>query len=593
MVNYVDEQIIREIDSRLDIVELISESVNLTRKGNRYWGLCPFHQEKTPSFSVSRDKQMFYCFGCHTGGNIFSYIMKRDNLEFREALEVLAAKAGVEIIHSRDKKTVDKRKQVIAVNNSAADYFHQVLMSERGHKAREYLEQRGLTRESMQNYQLGYAIDAWNDLEEYLLKKGHSLEYVKLSGLIKRSENQDRYYDLFRNRIVFPISLYNRDVVGFGGRALGDVHPKYLNTPETEIFAKRKNLYGITQARDKIRQANEAILVEGYMDCIKLHQAGILQVVASLGTALTEDQALLLRRYTEKVVILYDGDEAGQRETLRAIEVLRQQGLRVEVITLPLGKDPDEYVDKFGKEGFLHYIQNNKCSHIEYKLDRYIDTYQMLNLEAKINIINQMKDDINSISSVLEKDHYIKTMAQKLRIEENLVQKEFRRGSYRQNPRPGRNKTGIIRDNNRYGKYGIQEKILATMLSDEDFFYSIKGRIGINFFANPDYKTLANLYDQLQGGSEPKMQAMSRVVAQEGLEAVYARISMVMEEINPEESREVEEYIKRVELKKAQATWQSILNKIDELEDNGDFDNVLAFVLKLDKYINSAREGGI
>ncbi len=591
MVNYYDEQIIREIEAKIDIVELISESVTLSRKGNRYWGLCPFHQEKTPSFSASREKQMFYCFGCHAGGNIFSYLMKREGLDFREALEVLAAKAGVEIVQARDKKSSDKRKQVVLINNLAADYFHEVLMSNKGKKALEYLQDRGVTMESIQTFHLGYAPDNWNALEENLLKKGNLLESLKLSGLIKRSENQDRYYDLFRDRVIFPITQYNRDVVGFGGRSLGDNMPKYLNTPETEIFSKRKNLYGLTQARDRIRETNEAILVEGYMDCIKLHQAGILQVVASLGTALTEDQASILRRYTEKVLLLYDGDEAGQRETLRALDILRQQGLHVDVVTLPGGKDPDEYIVKFGKEGFLHYIQNNKYSHIIFKLDRYINSTQVLNLESKISIINLMKDDIRGLTSALEKDYYIKMMAQKLRIEENVVQKEFQRTTRMEMTGPNRNKNGIIRDNNKYGKYGIQEKILAAMLKDEKLFTLIQERIGINFFANPDYKTLANFYKQLQGGKEKKMHEMSRIAAEDGLGAVYARISMIMDE--EIESREIEEFIKRVEMKKNEAMWQKLIKQVNVLDDSGDFDGVLAFILKLDTFINATREGGM
>lgn len=593
MVNYYDEQIIREIEARIDIVELISETVKLSRKGNRYWGLCPFHQEKTPSFSASREKQMFYCFGCHAGGNIFSYLMKRDGLEFREALEVLAAKAGVEIVHARDKKNSDKRKQVVLVNNMAANYFHAILMSDKGNKAREYLQSRGVTLESIKDFQLGYAPDNWNAVEDYLLKKGFSIDSVKLSGLIKRSENQDRYYDLFRDRVIFPITQYNRDVVGFGGRALGDIMPKYLNTPETEIFSKRKNLYGLTQARDRIRENNEAILVEGYMDCIKLHQAGILQVVASLGTALTEEQAAILRRYTEKVLLMYDGDEAGQRETLRAVGILRQQGLQVDVVTLPAGKDPDEYIEKFGKEGFLHYIQNNRYSHIIFKLDRYINSTQMLDLESKISIINLMKDDIRELNSALEKDYYIKMLARKLRIEENLVQKEFQSSSRIQMNGANRNKNGIIRDNNKYGNYGIQEKILAAMLKDENIFSLIQERIGINFFANPDYKTLANIFKQLQGGKKKKMQEMNRIAVEEGLEAVYARISMLMDVEKADESREIEEFIKRVEMKKNEAIWQKIIKQINALDDNGDFDSVLAFILKLDTFINATREGGM
>lgn len=591
MANYYDDQIIREIESKIDIVELISESVNLNRKGNRYWGLCPFHQEKTPSFSASREKQMYYCFGCHAGGNIFSYLMKREGLEFREALELLAAKAGVEITTGHDKKSSDLRKQMIAINNVASDYFQQQLLNERGKPARDYLQKRGISQESMQVFQLGYAPDEWQSLTDHLLKKGYSLEHVKISGLIKRSENQDRYFDLFRDRIMFPINQYNHDVLGFGGRAIGDAMPKYLNTSETELYSKRKNLYGLTQAREEIRNCNEVILVEGYMDCIKLQQSGILNVVASLGTSLTEEQAALLHRYAEKVVVLYDGDEAGQRETMRAMEVLRQQGLKVEAIVLPAGKDPDDYIEKYGKEGFLHYIQNNKYSNVEFKLDRYINASPQLNLDDKINIINRMKEDIRSIISVVEKEHYIKIMAQKLHLEETIVAQEFQTGRIGMTG-AYRNKTGIIRDNNKYGKYGIQEKILAAMLNDEKIFNEVRARIGINFFANPDYKTLVNIFEQSQEGKTNKMHEMSRIAAEEGLEAVYARVSMIMDEQSLA-AREVEEFIKRVEIKKTEAVWNKVLARVDMLGERGDFNSVLAFILNLDTFVNANPEEGM
>jgi len=590
MTNYFDDQLLREIESKIDIVELISENVSLNRRGNRYWGLCPFHQEKTPSFSVSREKQMFYCFGCHAGGNIFSYLMKRDGLEFKEALEMLAAKAGVELAVSKSKKNQDLHKQMIAINNAAAEYFQQQLQSANGRQAREYLAQRGISQETIAAFNLGYAPNEWQALTDYLLRKGYSLELVKNSGLIKRNDNQERYYDLFRDRIIFPITQYNRDVLGFGGRALGDNMPKYLNTAETDIYSKRKNLYGLTQAREEIRSRNEVILVEGYMDCIKLQQSGIINVAASLGTSLTEEQASLLHRYAEKAIILYDGDEAGQRETMRAIEILRRQDLRVEVIVLPAGKDPDDFVEKYGKEGFWHYIQNNTYSHIEYKLNRYINTNPStrLDLDTKTRIIAQLKEDINSSGSVVEKEHYIKILARKLRLEEIVVAREIRSGR----TAGVRNKTGIIRDNNKYGKYGIQEKILAAMLNDENTFAKVRARIGINFFANPDYKTLANIFDQLQEGKEDKMHEMSRIAAEEGLEAVFARISMIMEEQNLED-REVEEFIKRVEIKKAEAAWNKVMKNIDTLSDRGDFNSALTFILNLDKLVNANPEGGI
>ncbi|MDD4802151.1 MAG: DNA primase [Syntrophomonas sp.] len=588
-----DDHNIHEIESRLDIVEFISETVNLSRKGNNYWGLCPFHQEKTPSFSVNRDKQMYYCFGCHAGGNIFSYLMKKDGLEFKEAVEVLAAKAGIEIIHGEEKKTTDQRRQIIAVNNAATQYYQDMLLGPKGKNARDYLERRGIIPDIISSFKLGYALDEWNGIEEYLLKKGFNAEIVKLSGLIKRSEYQNRYYDLFRNRIIFPIFQYRQDVVGFGGRSLGDSLPKYLNTAETELFSKRKNLYGLYQARESIREANAAYLVEGYMDCMKLQQSGLKNVVASLGTALTEDQARLLRRYTEKAIVLYDGDEAGQRETMRAITILGGAKLKVEAVSLPAGKDPDEYIDIYGKEGFLQYIQNNKFSDIEFKLNRYLTAVPTLDLNAKISIINTLKNDITGLESAIERDFYTKLLAQKLRVEENIVFQELHSRHNNHLVGQKRNNIEILRDNNKYGKYGIQEKILAAMLKDNEVYNTVKKRIGIKFFANPDYQTLVDAFDQLQGDPVKKIYDIRSFAFTEGLDAVYARVAMLIDEVNPNEAREVEEFIRRVELKKEDAQWQKVFTQLDILSDRGDFDSILTFILKLDRLTNATREGGI
>ncbi len=594
MAKYDDEQNIREIESRLDIVELISETVHLSRKGKNYWGLCPFHQEKTASFSVNREKQMFYCFGCHAGGNIFSYVMKKEGLEFREALGLLAAKAGVEIYSAWDRKVVDRRKAIVTVNNAAARFYHEILLSKSGQEAQDYLTRRGVKRETIILFKLGYAHDEWNRLEEYLLKKGFSAEIVKLSGLIKRSENNKRFFDLFRHRLIFPIFQYKDDVVGFGGRSLGDVQPKYLNTAETELFSKRKNLYGLSLARDSIREANSAILVEGYMDCIKLQQAGVKNVVASLGTALTEEQARLLRRYTEKVIVIYDGDESGQRETMRAIAVLQGEDLKAEVVTLPVGKDPDDFIDYYGKEEFYHYVKNNGCSAIEYKINRHISKAQILDLEIKIQIINLLKEDIEGLPSALERDTYIKMLARKLRVEENVVRQEFvnSRLKYRSDASK-RNNIAIIRDNNKYVKYGIQEKILAAMLKNGAIFEKVKSRIGINFFADPEYRAIAANYDQLQGDKTDKMSSIMHSAPSEEIESAYARIAMLIDEDNPDEAREVEEFIQRVEQKRTDYQWQKTMGKLQMLKETGNFNSVLAFVLDIDKNTNLTRERGL
>lgn len=592
MAYFDDDQKIQQIQSQLDIVELISETVQLGRKGNNYWGLCPFHAEKTPSFSVSRDKQMFYCFGCHTGGNIFTFLMKKDGLEFKEALEVLAAKAGVDISRPRDRGRIDRQKTIISINNTAAQFYHQKLLSASGSEARSYLGQRGIDEQTIGHFRLGYASEDWQELTNYLLGKGFSPDAVKDSGLAKRSNNQGRYYDLFRHRLIFPIMLYNQDVIGFGGRSLGDAMPKYLNTPETELFSKRKNLYGLAQAREAIRSHNNAFLVEGYMDCIKLQQTGIMNTVASLGTALTEEQARLLHRYGEKVTIVYDGDEAGQNATLRAADVLRGVEVKVDIISLPAGQDPDDLIESSGKKGFWQYIENNVCSDIEFKLNRLMHTASALDLETKIRIIGIIKADIDRLGSVVEQDNYIKMLARKLRIEENLVYQEYRRSHKSQGRSRYRNNNGINRDNTEYGKYGLQEKILAAMLSDPKLYDRIKSRIGINFFADDKYQDFITEYDRLEGSQNDKLQQMMSAHPSDGNVAVYARVAMLMGEEDDHLDIEAEEFIMRVEQRKTEKQWQTMYDRVEKLAVQGDFESIIRFMVNIDKVAYFAQEGG-
>lgn len=587
-----DDRDVREISERLDIVDIVGETVKLTRKGNRYWGLCPFHAEKTPSFSVTPDRNMFYCFGCHAGGDIFSFVMKRDNIDFREALEFLAARAGVKLASaSGSKQGSDRRKKVIEINQAAAEFYHHILLSPQGKPALEYLYKRGIRKETVIAYKLGYAPGEWNAVEEYLLKKGFPQEQVKSSGLIKRNENKHTFYDLFRSRLMFPIFHYNGDIVGFGGRVLDESLPKYINTPETDIYSKRKVLYGLFQAREAVRAANQVLLLEGYMDCIKLQQAGLRNCVASLGTALTQDQAGLLNRYTENVVILYDGDEAGQRETLRAIDILFAEGLRVQVVTLPGAKDPDEFLEVNGKEEFLQYIQNNKISHLEFKINRYLKEEKSLNLETRVKIVKALRNDINRLNSEIEKDYYVKILAQKLMLEANLIYRELRAADNRPNP-VKKNKTQISRDNIQYGNYSKDEKILAAMLKSPKIFARIKASLGLNFFARPEYATMVNCYNRLEGSGEKKLQQLGEIMNQEGLAASYARIIFLMEDLDIDEAQ-ISEFIRRVQAIKMEARWQKIYQQIIFLRSEGDFNHLLKFILNLDIFLNKTREGGI
>ena len=351
-MRYSDD-IIEEVRSKNDIVDVVSQYVKLTRKGSSYFGLCPFHNEKTPSFSVTPGKQMYYCFGCGAGGNVFNFIMEYENFTFGEALKYLADRAGVElpkIEYSKEVREKAKEKsELLEINKQAAQYYYYQLRTEKGAAGYQYLSGRGLTEETMRSFGLGYSDKFSDGLYRYLKSKGYKDDRLRESGLFNVDE-RNGMYDKFWNRVIFPIMDVNNRVIGFGGRVMGDGKPKYLNSPETKIFDKSRNLYGLNVAR-KTRK-NYIILCEGYMDVISMHQAGFTNAVASLGTALTSGHASLLKRYTQEVLLLYDSDEAGIRAALRGIPILREAGVNSRVVDLKPYKDPDEFIKNMGAEAF-------------------------------------------------------------------------------------------------------------------------------------------------------------------------------------------------------------------------------------------------
>ncbi|HIY01671.1 MAG TPA: DNA primase [Candidatus Blautia faecipullorum] len=351
-MRYSDD-IIEEVRSKNDIVDVVSQYVKLTRKGSSYFGLCPFHNEKTPSFSVTPGKQMYYCFGCGAGGNVFNFIMEYENFTFGEALKHLADRAGVELPkmeYSREvREKAQEKAELLDINKQAAQYYYYQLRTEKGAAGLRYLTDRGLTEETMRSFGLGYSDRISGGLYRYLKSKGYKDERLRESGLFNVDERHGMY-DKFWNRVIFPIMDVNNRVIGFGGRVMGDGKPKYLNSPETRIFDKSRNLYGLNVAR-KTRKSY-MILCEGYMDVISMHQAGFTNAVASLGTALTSGHASLLKRYTQEVLLLYDSDEAGVRAALRGIPILREAGVSSRVVDLKPYKDPDEFIKNMGAAAF-------------------------------------------------------------------------------------------------------------------------------------------------------------------------------------------------------------------------------------------------
>lgn len=405
-MRYSDD-IIEEVRSKNDIVDVVSQYVKLTRKGSSYFGLCPFHNEKTPSFSVTPGKQMYYCFGCGAGGNVFNFIMEYENYTFGEALKHLADRAGVELPKIEYSKEVRQKAQekaeLLEINKQAAQYFYYQLRTDKGQRGYEYLKNRGLSEETMRKFGLGYSDKFSDGLYRFLKSKGYQDERLRESGLFNVDERHGMY-DKFWNRVIFPIMDVNNRVIGFGGRVMGDAKPKYLNSPETKIFDKSRNLYGLNIARTTRRKY--LILCEGYMDVIAMHQAGFNNAVASLGTALTSGHASLLKRYTQEVLLLYDSDEAGIRAALRGIPILREAGVNSRVVSLKPYKDPDEFIKNMGPEAFEKRLDDAKDSFL-FRVSVAEDEFPMEEPQGQNRFFERCAEMLLELKDELERNLYI------------------------------------------------------------------------------------------------------------------------------------------------------------------------------------------
>ena len=413
---YYSDELIEEVRSRNDIVDVIGGYVRLQKKGSTYFGLCPFHNEKTGSFSVSPGKQMYYCFGCGAGGNVFTFLMQYENFTFGEAMQQLADRVGIEPpqqeMTSAQKREADKRARLLEVNKEAAMYFYRLLRSPRGQNAYQYFKKRELSDETMQRFGLGYSDQYSDDLYRYLRSKGYDDQILKETGLVTIDEVRGGH-DKFWNRAMFPIMDVHNRVIGFGGRVMGDGEPKYLNSPETKIFDKSRNLYGLNIARST--RKNQLLLCEGYMDVIALHQAGFDNAVASLGTALTSGHANLLKRYTKEVYLTYDSDGAGVKAALRAIPILKEVGIVTKVINMRPYKDPDEFIKALGAEEYQKRIDEAENSFL-FEIRIMESQHDMNDPESKTAFYNEVAKKLLGFSEELERNNYIEAVADKYQI---------------------------------------------------------------------------------------------------------------------------------------------------------------------------------
>lgn len=511
---YYSDDLIEEIRSRNDIVDVISSYVKLKKQGATYFGLCPFHNEKSPSFSVTPGKQMYYCFGCGEGGNVYSFIMKYENYSFVEAVKLLADRAGITLPEAEyseeERKRADLRANLLEINKKAAMYFHHQLKSEKGQIGLKYFNERGLDNETIVRFGLGYSTKTSNDLYQYMKTFGYSDDILKESGLFSFSEKGT--YDKFWNRVMFPILDINSRVIGFGGRVMGEGEPKYLNSPETKIFEKSRNLYGMNFAR--ISRKPYLLICEGYMDVIALHRAGFTNAVAALGTAFTDQHAMLIKRYVKEVVLTFDSDGAGRKAALRAIPILKRAGIAMKVLDMTPYKDPDEFIKNLGADEYQKRIDNAMNSFIfEIKMMR--ERYDLEDPHAKAEFYNNVANKLLEFPDELERNVYIEAVSKEFMIPfeslDKMVKKlalSYSGEGYTDRYNENEVNEEIERDLKKSKKHledGVKQaqKILLTwLIEDENIYGKIKDIISEKDFVEPLYYMVAKmLFEQLESGA--------------------------------------------------------------------------------------------
>ncbi|WP_434687413.1 DNA primase [Hungatella sp. SB206] len=490
------EEVVEEVRMKNDIVDVISGYVKLQKKGSNYFGLCPFHNEKSPSFSVSPSKQMYYCFGCGAGGNVITFVMEYENYSFMEALQMLADRAGVALPkqeYSKEaKEAADLRTALLEINRMAANYYYFQLTNPQGEVGYRYLRDRQLADDTIRHFGLGFANKTSDDLYRYLRAKGYDDKILKETGLVTIEERGA--HDKFWNRVMFPIMDVNNRVIGFGGRVMGAGEPKYLNSPETKLFDKSRNLYGLNYAR--LSREKYILICEGYMDVIAMHQAGFTNAVASLGTAFTTQHAALLKRYTDKVVLTYDSDGAGTKAALRAIPILRDVGMSIRVLNMQPHKDPDEFIKNMGAEAFRERIEQARNSFL-FEIDVLKRNYEMDDPEQKTEFYNQVAKKLCEFPEALERENYLEAVSREFFINYEDLKRLVNRMGARLGPVAPReeeeNTAGKKKKDREDGRNQSQRLLLTWLIENPFLFDKIEGIITPDDFIEDLYHQVARM----------------------------------------------------------------------------------------------------
>lgn len=495
---YIPEEKISEILNTSDIVDVISESVILKKAGRNFFGLCPFHSEKTPSFSVNASKQIFYCFGCSAGGNVLSYVMKYHGISFPEAANMVARKYNIMLetkeIDPAKRKELNLKESLFRLNKSVMTYYHDTfLTAQKSESAREYLKNRGILEDTIQEFKLGYAQDSWDGIVGVLRKHKVSKVLAGKSGLVLERKQKSGYYDRFRDRIMFPIFDVNMQIAGFGGRVMNDAMPKYMNSPETPVYSKSRILYGLHAAKQYCRQEGFVYIVEGYFDFLSLYQQGIKNTVASLGTALTSAHIRILKGYAAKMVLVFDSDAAGINAAKRSIGLFMKEGVETRVLVLPAGNDPDSYMLKHGEKAFTEMASKAKTV-MQFLLQAAIDEHG-LSVEGRIRVLNEMKQYLVQIQDSALRSLYVKELAEKLNIDERAVLEKVRE-SYQQQPTQRFSLVDEKRADEKQEDENLssdrrEEQIISMMLNYPDIIGEIKKRDVLAYFYSEKLKRIA------------------------------------------------------------------------------------------------------
>jgi len=588
----IREEVIERIRQDNDIVDIISENVRLKKSGRNYVGLCPFHNDKSPSLSVSQDKQIYKCFSCGEAGNVITFVMKYKKLTFYEASKYLADKAGIplELGNAKESQITKKKELLYKVNTEAARYYFYNL--QRTSFAKEYFLKRGIREEVIKRFGLGYAQDRWHDLIMYLKKKGFNENLLLEAGLILKSEKKGNTYDRFRNRVMFPVFDVRGKVIGFGGRVLDDSKPKYLNSPETVVFHKGTNLYGLNFATKNKLEQDYIIIVEGYMDLISLHQHGITNTVASLGTALTINQARLLKRYVNKVIISYDADVAGQTATLRGLEILRHAGLDVKVLKVPQGKDPDEFVRNNGKDAFLRLV-DNALPLIEYRIKKAAEGINLRDNNELVKYGEKFAEILADLNPI-EKDVYIKKISEETSIKEQAIYDLLSQVMAKD-----QKENNFMNKKADYGTklyvepgYLKAERTLIKLMFKEEYFQELNELIKVGDFVLDSHNKIYSLI--LQGKNEDTSNIISYLESRcDDVESSKELINIKEQEILEftDKDRVIKDYMQEVQSYKLKKKIEDLKKKQSILEKEGKFQETIEIAMELTRLTKSLKRG--